>query len=76
MILKCQEISNENETITFLGWKNDKWIDSRTKLILYNSRLNLTWNTTTYNDLTVKGVRYPSWELIPEEKNVKKKCFQ
>ena len=68
VILKCQEISNENETITFLGWENDKWIDSRTKLILYNSRLDLTWNTTTYNDLTVKGVRYPSWELIPEEK--------
>ena len=68
VILKCQEISNESETVTFLGWKNNKWEDSRTKLILHNSRLDLIWDTTTYNDFISKGVRYPSWELIPEEK--------
>ena len=68
VISKCQEISSEEETITFLGWKNDLWVKSRTKLILHNSKLELTWNTVNYNDFLVHGARYPSWDLIPEEK--------
>lgn len=70
LIIKiCNEISTQEEIITFLGWYKDKWIDSRTRLILYNSRLDITWDTTTYNDFIFHGgTRYPSLELIPEEK--------
>lgn len=70
LIIKiCNEISTYEETISFIGWYKNKWIDSRTRLILHNSKLDITWDTTTYSEFTSRGgTKYPSWELIPKEK--------
>lgn len=43
----CNQISTNEETITFLGWA-EKFHGAKTKLILNNSKYG-TWKTTDYN---------------------------
>lgn len=55
---KCKEISIQEETITFLGF-SETWKGSKTKLKLYNSMLDITWDYTTYDSFIYPSAKRP-----------------
>ena len=57
---QCKLISTNDEIIEFLGWKDEKYIgNDKTYLILYNSKLGVTWNTTSYANFIKQPIRVP-----------------
>ena len=56
----CKEISNREETIEFKGWVGGKYNDKNTELILYNSKYNITWSTTSYSNFIKSKNKLPN----------------
>lgn len=56
----CEEISTPEETIEFKGWVGGKYNDKNTKLILYNSKYNITWSTTSYSNFIKSKNKLPN----------------
>lgn len=56
----CKEISTPNEIIEFKGWVGGKYNNEQTKLILYNSKYNITWKTTSYLNFTQGKNKLPN----------------
>ena len=46
----CKEISTKDEVISFLGWKDGDYVSNTSRLILHNSKFDVTWDSTTYNN--------------------------
>ena len=69
-ILKiCNEISTEDEIISFLGWKDGKFTGYKTILILHNSKYNETWSTASFNNFTSHPSKRSKDRMINEIKN-------
>ena len=56
----CKEISTPNETIEFKGWVGERYKDKNTKLILYNSKYDITWDTTSYSNFIKSKNKLPN----------------
>lgn len=57
----CKLISTKEETIKFLGWKNNEYLGvDKTYLILYNTKLKITWETTSFANFIKKPTKGPS----------------
>ena len=60
VIERCKEISTNDETITFLGWKDNKYKNKRTYLVLHNSKINYIWDTTTFSSFLINKITRPN----------------
>lgn len=56
----CKEISTLNEIIEFKGWVGGRYNDKNTKLILYNSKYDITWDTTSYSNFIKSKNKLPN----------------
>lgn len=56
----CKEISTPDEIIEFKGWVGGRYNDKNTKLILYNSKYNITWSTTSYSNFIKSKNKLPN----------------
>lgn len=63
----CKIISTPDEQISFLGFVGGHYKRNTTKLILYNSKLNLSWSTTSFNNFQKRHITFPKHNL-PKEK--------
>lgn len=57
IIRKCKEISNDLETISFIGWSDGKYKNIYSRLILKNSKTGEVWNSTSYHNFIRNGVK-------------------
>lgn len=60
VIERCKEVSTNDETITFLGWKDNKYKNKRTYLVLHNSKINYIWDTTTFSSFLINKITRPN----------------
>lgn len=60
----CQKVSTPDEILVFKGWKNGEWLGNHnTYLILYNSKYNITWETTSYMNFIQSQNKLPNGVL-------------
>lgn len=54
VIDRCKEISTPDEEIRFLGWVDGEYKRNTSKLILYNSKLDISWSSMSFNNFMKK----------------------